>query len=107
MRSYSEAKKLSPPKNYINTAVSFSKARDLCDDIFTMPGIQQYFPSGAQTDNLKEGEPQTGDGIFFFNIEENMVHGLSNYQKETENLPKITLYTICSLLAAQSYNASQ
>lgn len=65
MRSYSEAKKLSPPKNYINTAVSFSKARDLCDDIFTMPGIQQYFPSGAQTDNLKEGEPQTGDGIFF------------------------------------------
>ena len=72
-----------------------------------MPGIQQYFPSGAQTDNLKEGEPQTGDGIFFFNIEENMVHGLSNYQKETENLPKITLYTICSLLAAQSYNTSQ
>ena len=68
MRSYSEAKKLSPPKNYINTAVSFSKARDLCDDIFTMPGIQQYFPSGAQTDNLKEGEPQTGDGIFFFLI---------------------------------------
>ena len=65
LRSYSEAKKLSPPKNYINTAASFSKARDLCDDIFTMPGIQQYFPSGAQTDNLKEGEPQTGDGIFF------------------------------------------
>lgn len=40
-----------------------------------MPGSQHYFSSGAQTDNLKEGKPQTGEGIFF-NIEENMVHGL-------------------------------
>lgn len=65
MRSYSETKKLSPPKSYINTAVSFSKARDPYDDIFTMPGIQHYFPSDAQTGNLKEGKPQTGEGIFF------------------------------------------
>ena len=107
LRSYSETKKLSPPKSYINTAVSFSKARDLCDDIFTMPGIQHYFPSDAQTGNLKEGKPQTDEGIFS-NLEENMVHGLSScYQKETENLPKITLYTICSLWAAHSYNTTQ
>lgn len=45
---------------------------------------------------------------FFFNIEENMAHGLSScYQKKTENLPKIMLYTICSLLAAHSYNTTQ
>lgn len=61
-------------RNISKSAASFNKTGDVCDDLFTMPSNQQYFPSVAQTANLKERIPQTGEGIFK-NTEEDMVHG--------------------------------